>query len=295
MVTSACLVQAHVHDVGLVHFHFGRDHRHVRDGHDGAGRRVLHARHHGLAGANRQIGHDAVDGRSDVILGQDVLVAIQVGLQLRDLLLRGSQLLPCLRLLRLGLRKPGLSFAHRRHRRIVLGLLLIEILLREQLFLVQFRGPVVIRFGAVQFGSVFLQRRLRGGDAVFLRFQARFGCRRVRQRRRDARVLRHHVRIGLHRLHLRHHLALPDAVAFLHHNFGDGRRAERVRPEIDVVLRLDLAGSGNGSHQVLPHHAAGLNVHNAALVVLDAGEDTTGHQHNQADGQQNLRVCLHLG
>ena len=133
--------------------------------------------------------------------------------------------------------------------------------------MIEFRGPVVIRFGAIQLGPVFLQRRLRGGDPVLLGLQARFGRRGIGQRGGDARVLRHHIGVGLHGLHLRHHLAFANAVAFLHHNFGDGRRAEGVRTEVDVILRLDFARSGDGSHQVLAHHAAGLYVHNAALVV----------------------------
>ena len=104
--------------------------------------------------ANRQVGDDAVDGRGDVIFFENVVVAVEIGLQLRDALLRGSQLLPRLRLLRSRLRQPRFGFAHGRHRRIVLGFFLIVVLLGDQLGLKQLRGAVEIGFGAVEFGSV---------------------------------------------------------------------------------------------------------------------------------------------
>ena len=79
-------------------------------------------------------------------------------------------MLPSLRFLRSGLGQPSFGFSHGRYGGIVLGLLLFVILLGEQFVLKQFGGAVEIRLGALQFGFVFLQRGLRGGDAVRLDF-----------------------------------------------------------------------------------------------------------------------------
>ena len=80
-----------------------------------------------------------------------------------------------------------------------------------------------------------------------------------------------HIGCGLHVLDLGQQLALPDVVAFLHQNLGE--IAHGVGADIDVVLRLDLARSGDDAGQILAHHAAGLHRDHAALAVNGARVD----------------------
>src|SRR6266849_2576894 len=57
------LVQLDVYDIGLIHFHFGGDQRHVGDGHDHRARQIGQAWNHGLTHAHWQVGHYAVKRR----------------------------------------------------------------------------------------------------------------------------------------------------------------------------------------------------------------------------------------
>src|SRR5882724_5995798 len=57
------LAQFHVDDIRFVDLHFGRHHRHIREGHDEAARRVLHSHYDIVAYALRQIAHDPIDRR----------------------------------------------------------------------------------------------------------------------------------------------------------------------------------------------------------------------------------------
>src|SRR5437879_2159774 len=66
------LIQLHVNDVGLIHFHFGGDQRHVGYGHDHRARQIGQARNHGLTHAHRQIGHHTVERRVRIVFAQNI-------------------------------------------------------------------------------------------------------------------------------------------------------------------------------------------------------------------------------
>ena len=91
------LPKLHIDDVGLIDFHFGRDHRHVGDGHERAAQGVLNPDDHRLAFPHWQIGDHSVIRCSVGRLLQHIFHASQGCTRLRDVL--GGRVL-----LRLGLR-----------------------------------------------------------------------------------------------------------------------------------------------------------------------------------------------
>ena len=90
-------------------------------------------------------------------------------------------------------------------------------------------------------------------------------------------------------------LPFADVVAFLHQYLGDGRRAQGVRAQIDVILGFNLAGGGDGGGQILAERLAGLHFDDAPFVKSNAGEYAAADQHDQGEGQQYLPFTLHLG
>ncbi len=181
-----------------------------------------------------------------------------------------------------GLHDAGLRLRDLRLLGFVGEFLELEILAREQFFVEQLLGAIVIGLHAIQVGFVVLQPGLHGADVFVGHFEAGFRSRRVGLRRADVGLLGRHVGRGLGVFHARQQLALADVVAFLDQDFRDV--AHRVGADIDVVLGLDLARGSDDRRQVATRHLSGLHRHYAALAIHRA-------RVNSDDGHQQGRQC----
>ena len=154
------LIHLDIDDVRLIDLDFGRDNRHVGNGHDGTGSGALHTGNHGFANTNRQVGDQAVNRSNDVVFTQNVIHPCQPCLGLRNAFLTGGHLGFVLRQLAACLNNARSSFRDRRLLALEGGAALFEIrfgdeTLREQLFAaleVEFI-TFEIRFGPVQGGG----------------------------------------------------------------------------------------------------------------------------------------------
>ncbi len=273
------LIQFDVDDVGFVYLYLRRDQGHIGPRHDRAGHRALDTRHDGFPDPDRKIGDDPVQRRDHGVFLQDIVKARQTGLGLGDPPLRGQLLSQRLGFHRLRLLHPCLGVFYHGKRGIILGLLLVVVLLGKQLTFIELFGAVDVQLGPLQFGLGLVQAGVGGGDGVFRGLGARFGGCGIGLRGPDGRLLRRDIGAGLRVFDLRHNLALPHMVAFLDPDVGE--RAHGVGPQVDIVLRLNLAGGGHNGSEVLPHDPPGLYGDDAALVHLDAGQNAAGDQQHQ--------------
>src|SRR6185437_16700242 len=74
------LADGDVDDIRFVHFHFGRDHTHVSQGHEGGALGVLDAFDHGFAFTDRLVSDDSIERSNGDRTVEEVLVGAQVRL-----------------------------------------------------------------------------------------------------------------------------------------------------------------------------------------------------------------------
>ena len=75
-------------------------------------------------------------------------------------------------------------------------------------------------------------------------------------------------------------------VAFLYVQVGDP--TEGSCTDIDVRLRLDLAGSADDRAEVLPHSFAGDDLRHIGLAAVDGTADDSGDDDKGSDDQSDL-------
>ena len=120
--------------------------------------------------------------------------------------------------------------------------------------------------------------------------QPGFGGRGVRFGGTQRGLLRLHVGLRLHVLDFGQQLALVDVVAFLHQDLG--QLAHRVGADVDVILGLNLAGSGHlAGQEIRADYLAGLHGDNASLAVNSAGVDANRRNHHDAT---TVMMIFHL-
>ncbi len=88
-------------------------------------------------------------------------------------------------------------------------------------------------------------------------------------------------------------LVLTDLVAFLHIQLEDS--THDVGADVDIIPGLDFTRRGNKAGQVLADGAPGLDVDDAAVLHLDAGDNAAGDDKHSANGEDPLPLTLHFG
>ena len=171
---------------------------------------------------------------------------------------------------RLGLCQAGLRGLPRRFLAVVFRL-------GDQGVFVQTLGAGPIELGAfevglraVQVGHGCIQRGV-GGDSI--------GPGGFQPRLRGV-----HVGRGLHVFQLRQQLAFLDPVAFLH--IKPGNLAEGIGADVDVSLRLDLAGGADNRSQIHRLRFAGLDRDHAFAALMNGNAGNRQYDDGDAAADQ---------
>ena len=200
---------------------------------------------------------------------QHVRILGQHGLSLRYPPLRGRQLRRSLLTRRIGLRQAGLLFIQGRGCRVEGRFPRVEVLLGQKLGFKQLLGAIVVQLGMLQIGLGMVDQRLLRVQVFVGHFQAGFGRIGIRFSGTHLSCLRGDLRLRLDILDARDQLPSLYGLAFLYQNLGENTYG--IGADVDVILRLNLARSGDQAGQILAHHLTGLDCHHAALTENRAG------------------------
>ena len=263
----------HVHDVGLIHLHFGGDDAHVGKRHQRGAFAVLNALDDSFALAHRLVGHDAVEGRGGDGLVQQVLIGLEVGDVGLHVAAGGFGL-------RLGLVEPRDSLGERRDVEIVIGLVGLVVLPRHDAGLVERLRAIPLQLFLLQIGLRVLHVGLGGLFGSNIGGDVGLGG-------GDGGLLGVHRRLLLHAFNGRQNLALLYVIAFLHVEAGDA--AKRRGAHVHNILGFDLAGAADDRGQILARHGGGENLGIPGLLLdHHKGYKPGGHQHSKSNEEDFL-------
>ena len=264
IVTLAGWPICHARDVGLVHVHFGLDHRHIRDRQQHRAGVVHRADDDCLALFDVAAGDDAGDRRLDADLAQ---------VEARALGGRAFLMHPQFLRLDLLLLRPQVRLAHPQ-----IVFCPLERFTRRQATLPQLLLPTQIVFRLLQRYPGAVER------------QAQLFHLRLRRLQRGLGAL--HRRPEVARIDLQQELILRDAVALVDGEVGDA--PHRVGADVDRPGRLDLARRGNERFEPALLDRFRIDGDAFAALEVQVGIDDGAEQQHHAYADQNLLVPTQL-
>ena len=255
------LLERDARDLCLVHFDFCFDHRHVGDRQQDRSRVVHRSDDGGLSLFDAAAGHQTVHGCRDDDLIQVVARRRQARLFLLD------ALLVCFDVLRPG---PEIRLANGD-----LILRFLEVLLRRQSFLPEVLLTLQILARELQVCAALLdgrarpeQGRLGGGNTGLSALQ---------------------LSLELFRIDLEQELTGLHALTLFDCDPSDAPRS--LGRDVDLTLRLHLAGGRDDRFQVARTECFGLNIEAGVATVIQIGGDNRGTNQDDPENDQNLLSC----